>query len=299
MLVPGDSAPGFKLFDSEKKIKTLEQYRGSNVVLLFFPLAFTSVCTAELCDVRDNLKIFEALNAQPLGISVDSLYTLAKYRQENQLNFPLLSDFNKEVSLSYHCIYETFGFGMRGVSKRGAFIVDKQGVIQYAEVLENAGLQPDFEKIQVKLRELTGQFLQIISKIRQGLCTSNKSKYYCVTNVKNHYLKKFLLILSIILVTTIQSEAQTRDLPSGNGTTIVRFYPNPATTSISFEFQKSFDKGYSLQIYNFLGRKMREENNLAERTLINLSDFTRGVYVYQLRDRTGRIVESGKFQVSK
>jgi hypothetical protein len=79
----------------------------------------------------------------------------------------------------------------------------------------------------------------------------------------------------------------------------VRFYPNPATTSISFEFQKSYDKGYSLQIYNFLGRKMREQTNLSERTLINLSDFTRGVYVYQLRDRTGRIVESGKFQVSK
>ena len=112
-------------------------------------------------------------------------------------------------------------------------------------------------------------------------------------------MKKFLLILSIILVTTIQSQAQTRELPSTNGTTIVRFYPNPATTSISFEFQKSFDKGYSLQIYNFLGRKMREQSNLSERTQVNLSDFTRGVYVYQLRDRTGRIVESGKFQVSK
>jgi hypothetical protein len=80
---------------------------------------------------------------------------------------------------------------------------------------------------------------------------------------------------------------------------IVRFYPNPATTSISFDFQKTFEKGYSLQIFNFLGRKMQELNNLSERTLINLSDFPRGVYVYQLRDKTGRIVESGKFQVSK
>ena len=117
--------------------------------------------------------------------------------------------------------------------------------------------------------------------------------------LKKKYLKKFLLILSIILVTTIQSQAQTRELPNSNGTTIVRFYPNPATTTISFEFQKSYDKGYSLQIYNFLGRKMREQSNLSERTQVNLSDFTRGVYVYQLRDRTGRIVESGKFQVSK
>jgi hypothetical protein len=112
-------------------------------------------------------------------------------------------------------------------------------------------------------------------------------------------LNKFLLILSFILVTTIQSQAQTRELPSANGTTIVRFYPNPATTAISFEFQKAFEKGYSLQVYNFLGRKMLEQTNLSERTLINLSDFSRGVYVYQLRDRTGRIVESGKFQVSK
>lgn len=156
MLQVGQSAPDFELFDSEKNKHSLSDYRGKNVILLFFPLAFTSVCTAELCDVRDSLKIYESADAQPLGISVDSLYTLAKYKEENQLNFPLLSDFNKEVSTRYSCIYETFGFGMKGVGKRGAFIVDKQGIIQYAEVLENAGLQPDFQQIQVKLRELAG-----------------------------------------------------------------------------------------------------------------------------------------------
>lgn len=156
MLKPGQSAPDFTLYDSEKKEQSLSDYRGRNVVLLFFPLAFTSVCTAELCDVRDSLKIYEAVDAQPLGISVDSLYTLGKYREENGLNFPLLSDFNKEVSTLYECIYETFGFNMKGVGKRGAFIVDKQGIIQYSEVLDNAGLQPDFQKIQVKLRELAG-----------------------------------------------------------------------------------------------------------------------------------------------
>ena len=156
MLKPGQSAPDFELFDSEKKQHKLSDYKGKNVVLLFFPLAFTSVCTAELCDVRDSLKIYEAVDAQPLGISVDSLYTLGKYREENRLNFRLLSDFNKEVSTLYECIYETFGFGMKGVGKRGAFIVDKQGIIQYAEVLENAGLQPNFHEIQVKLRDLAG-----------------------------------------------------------------------------------------------------------------------------------------------
>jgi hypothetical protein len=113
-------------------------------------------------------------------------------------------------------------------------------------------------------------------------------------------LKRFLLILSLTVLTSIASQAQSRDIPVANGSAgIVRFYPNPATTSISFDFQKTFEKGYSLQIFNFLGRKMQELNNLSERTLINLSDFPRGVYVYQLRDKTGRIVESGKFQVSK
>ena len=79
----------------------------------------------------------------------------------------------------------------------------------------------------------------------------------------------------------------------------MKFYPNPATTVITFDFQKSYDKGYSLQIYNFLGRKMIEQVNIADQTTINLTDFTRGVYVYQLRDKTGKLVESGKFQVSK
>lgn len=124
------------------------------MLLLFFPLAFTSVCTAELCSVRDNFKTYEALNAKVFGISVDSLYTLARYKEDQNLNFPLLSDFNKEVSKSYDSLYEKFGFEMRGVSKRSAFLIDKQGVIQYAEVLDNAGEQPSFEAIQKRLHEI-------------------------------------------------------------------------------------------------------------------------------------------------
>lgn len=151
----GQKAPEFSLFDTHKNKQSLSQYQGQNVLLLFFPLAFTSVCTAELCSVRDNLKIYEALNAQPIGISIDSLYTLAKFKAEQNLNFPLLSDFNKNVSKTYNSLYETFGFEMQGVTKRSAFVIDKAGVIQYAEVLENAGLLPNFDKIQVKLRELS------------------------------------------------------------------------------------------------------------------------------------------------
>lgn len=151
----GDAAPGFSLYDTKKDLISLSDYRGTNVLLLFFPLAFTSVCTAELCSVRDNMKMYEDLGAQPLGISVDSLYTLKKYRDEQNLNFPLLSDFNKEVSQKYDCLYDHFSYGMQGVSKRAAFVVDKAGTVQYAEVLENAGLQPDFERIKEILSGLS------------------------------------------------------------------------------------------------------------------------------------------------
>ncbi|WP_121352111.1 redoxin domain-containing protein [Flavisolibacter nicotianae] len=151
----GQPAPGFTLYNTEKQPVTLSEQKGSNVLLLFFPLAFTSVCTAELCSVRDNFKLYESLQAVPIGISVDSLYTLKKFKEEQALNFDLLSDFNKEVSAAYGSLYGQWGFGMRGVSKRSAFIIDKNGVVQYAEVLENAGEQPDFAAIREKLAALT------------------------------------------------------------------------------------------------------------------------------------------------
>lgn len=148
----GQIAPDFSLYDSDKKLVTLSEQKGSNVLLLFFPLAFTSVCTAELCSMRDNFKIYEQLNAKIFGISVDSLYSLKKFKEEQHLNFPLLSDFNKEASTLYGSLYDNFSYGMKGVSRRSAFLIDRQGTVQYAEVLENAGMQPDFEAIQVKLR---------------------------------------------------------------------------------------------------------------------------------------------------
>ena len=153
---PGQTAPDFTLYDSEKKQVTLSAQRENNVLLLFFPFAFSSTCTEELCSVRDNLKMYEALDVQPFGISTDSLYSLKRFKEEQRLNFPLLSDFNKEISAAYGSLYENYGYGMKGVTKRAAFIIDKDGVVQYAEVLENASNQPDFEAIRVKLREMTG-----------------------------------------------------------------------------------------------------------------------------------------------
>ncbi|MBB1283607.1 T9SS type A sorting domain-containing protein [Flavisolibacter sp. BT320] len=114
-------------------------------------------------------------------------------------------------------------------------------------------------------------------------------------------MKRLLLILSIYLVSTVSSQAQTRPLPlTGVQSSIVRFYPNPATSVINFDFQKDYEKGYSLQIFNaILGRKAYEQVNIPERMSVNLSEFSRGIYIYQLRDKGGRMVESGKFQVAK
>ena len=153
-ITAGDKAPDFSLYDTTKNKVTLSAQKGRNVVLLFFPLAFTSVCTKELCSVRDNYSFYNGLDADVYGISVDSVFTLDKFKQEQNLNFSLLSDFNKIASRDYGAIYEQFGMDMQGVSKRAAFVIDKEGVVRYAEVLENAGELPNFQAIQETLQTL-------------------------------------------------------------------------------------------------------------------------------------------------
>ena len=150
----GEPAPDFTLYDSEKKQVTLSELKGHNVLLLFFPLAFTSTCTKELCSVRDNIAWYNNADAKVFGISVDALHTLAKYKEDQHLNFTLLSDFNKDVSRLYDSIYERFGYNMKGVSKRSAFVIDKSGIVRYAEVLDNASEVPNFETIQQVLNDL-------------------------------------------------------------------------------------------------------------------------------------------------
>jgi len=150
----GQSAPQFTLIDTEKNEVSLESFRGQNVVLLFFPLAFTGVCTTELCSMRDDIASYSDLDAQVLAASVDTPFTLGKFKEELNLNFPLLSDFNKEVSAAYGAQYEEFVLGLRGVAKRSAFVIDKKGIVQYAEVLETAGDLPNFEAIKESLASL-------------------------------------------------------------------------------------------------------------------------------------------------
>jgi len=153
-MIIGQPAPEFTLFSSDKTEVSLKQYEGKNLVLLFFPMAFTSVCTAELCEMRDNIATYQGLNAEIAAISVDSPFTLAKFKEEQHLPFPLLSDFNKEVSTAYESLYETFAMNMKGVSKRSAFVIDETGTLQYAEVLDNAGEVPNFEAVRETLNNL-------------------------------------------------------------------------------------------------------------------------------------------------
>ena len=120
----------------------------------------------------------------------------------------------------------------------------------------------------------------------------NKSKFVS--------LKRILLILSVILLTALYSQAQSvRTSFIDPDQKTLKIYPNPATTYITFDFDRAPEKGYSIQVYSFLGKKMYENQNLTAKTTINLSDFNRGVYIYHIIDRSGKIIESGKFQVSK
>ncbi len=151
----GQKAIDFTLFNTDKKEVKLSDFIGKKVIIHFFPQAFTGVCTTQLCTMRDNLNYYTNLNAVVLGISVDSIFTLGKFKEEQNYNFDLLSDFNKEVSRSYGAIYEDWILNMKGVSKRSAFVIDSEGTVQYAEVLESAGDLPNFEKIQETVAKIS------------------------------------------------------------------------------------------------------------------------------------------------
>lgn len=144
----GHKAPDFTLYSSEGKPVSLSGFKGRKVVIHFFPLAFTGVCTTQLCTLRDTFGAYRHSDAEVLAISVDSPFTLAKFKSEQNLPFTLLSDFNKEVSRAFGALYDEFVMGMRGVSRRAAFVVDEDQNLIFSEVLESAQDLPDFESIQ-------------------------------------------------------------------------------------------------------------------------------------------------------
>ena len=139
-LTTGDTAPNFELTDTNGRKVTLDdliQEGEGDILLMFFPLAFSSVCTDELCTMRDNMKLYNSLDTTVAGISIDSFFTLKEFKKANNLNFKLLSDFNKDASEAFGVLYEDF-FGMKGVAKRASFIINSEKEITFAEVLEDS-----------------------------------------------------------------------------------------------------------------------------------------------------------------
>lgn len=154
----GDTAPDFKLKSQKLEEVTLHSFLGQkNVVILFFPLVNTSVCEKEMCSTRDSIKKYESVNAQVLAISVDSPFALKLWDEKQKFNFLLLSDFNKDTAKAFGVLYDNFlpgKFDYKGVAKRSAFVVDKNGIVQYAEVSEDPGKEPNYTAIQDVLKKL-------------------------------------------------------------------------------------------------------------------------------------------------
>lgn len=158
----GDHAPDFTLVtkgpEGPALVTLSEQVGSSNLVLLFFPMAFTGVCTTEFCDITAGLSAYESLNAKVFGISGDNPFAQEAWAKKENIGVTLLSDYEHKVAEAYGVAYTQFlpevNLIMGGVSKRSAFVVDKQGVVQYAEVLDHPKDLPNFDAIKAKLQEL-------------------------------------------------------------------------------------------------------------------------------------------------
>jgi len=142
----GSKAPDFTLTNQDRQAVKLSEQRGSPVVLAFFPAAFSSVCTKELCAFRDSLARLNEAHAKVYGISVDTFFTLKAFQEAQQLTFPLLSDFNKQAIRDYGVFNEDM-IGLKGIAKRAVFVIDKDGVVRHREVLEDARNEPNYDSV--------------------------------------------------------------------------------------------------------------------------------------------------------
>ncbi len=144
----GKKAPDFKLYDTDKKERSLSEFAGKKVVLAFYPGAFTGVCTKEMCNFRDSLSKFNNVNAQVIGISVDPPFSNKAFADQNKLTFPILSDFNRQAVKAYDAYHENFA-GLNGytAAKRSVFVVDKEGTVRYKWVSDVPGVEPNYEEV--------------------------------------------------------------------------------------------------------------------------------------------------------
>ena len=149
----GSTAPDFTLTNQDRQPVSLSGQRGKPVVLAFFPAAFSSVCTKELCTFRDSLAKLGQAKAQVYGISVDTFFTLKAFQDHEKLTFPLLSDFNKQVIRDYGVFNEDM-IGLKGIAKRAVFVIDKDGIVRHREVLEDARNEPDYTKLNEALSKI-------------------------------------------------------------------------------------------------------------------------------------------------
>ncbi|MCH7713808.1 MAG: peroxiredoxin [Chloroflexi bacterium] len=151
----GQQAPEFTLYDTDRKERSLSEFKGQNVVLAFFPGAFTGVCTTEMCTFRDRMEQFNSLNAQVLGISVDGAMSQKAFSDQNNLNFPLLSDFQRKVVSQYDVELPNFA-GMEGyvAAQRAVFVLDKGGVVRYKWVGPTPGVEPDYDEVKDAVSKL-------------------------------------------------------------------------------------------------------------------------------------------------
>ncbi len=149
----GTPAPDFTLTNQDRQPVTLSAQKGRPVVLAFFPAAFSSVCTKELCTFRDSLATLNRANAQVYGISVDTFFTLKAFQDQQGLTFPLLSDFNKQAIREYGVFNEDM-IGLKGIAKRAVFVIDQHGIVRYREVLDDARNEPDYEKVNEAVARL-------------------------------------------------------------------------------------------------------------------------------------------------
>lgn len=161
MIKVGDKAPEMTLWSSALEEVTIADHLGvSNVVISFFPLAFTGICTEQMCHYRDNMAAYEGLNATVYGMSVDSPFTLHEFAKKEGYAFPLLSDFNKEILPQFDALATPWvpqKWSLNGAAKRGAVVIDKAGIVRHLQVNDGPGDLPDFDALQAALAELADE----------------------------------------------------------------------------------------------------------------------------------------------
>ena len=153
-IATGTRAPDFKLYNTERKPVTLQDFSGKTLIIHFFPAAFTGVCTQQMCSNRDSFSYYDDLGASVVGVSADMPFSLGAFKKELQINFDLLSDFNKTMIHAYDMYLEDFSCEIKGVAKRGVVVVDAKGWVVYSEQTEHPGVQVNFAALNQALEAM-------------------------------------------------------------------------------------------------------------------------------------------------